>query len=436
MTTMQQMDEGQANAHVVFNENCETLSATAIFGKDPDTTTGLVWGALGGLYNGNTKAAQTVTQTDSSDNYVVVLRSTGVVSVSTSSANSLNTLYAKLYKNTCAGGVVTVSVDQRLDANGLLFATPAAATTLAALTDTDVAGSPSPVNGQVLTFNSASGKWVASTPSSAPVTSVNGQTGVVSLALSSLSDIDTAGSPSPIAGQVLTWNQALSKWQASTPSSGVTTLAALTDVDVAGSPSPTNGQVLTWNSANSKWQPSTVSASSTVGRHAIFIAAGSISPSVSGGCAAVVGIASAASQPDIRSLDFDTTTQEYAQFAITMPKSWNEGTVTFAALWSHAATTTNFGVVWDLQGYAASDDDAIATAFGTAQTSTDTGGTTNDIYMSPESAAITIAGSPAAQDTVFFRLSRVTGNGSDTMAIDARLMGIVLYITTDADTDA
>jgi hypothetical protein len=175
---------------------------------------------------------------------------------------------------------------------------------------------------------------------------------------------------------------------------------------------------------------------SSQGRHAVYIAAGSMRPSVAGGCAVLAAIASAANQPDIVSLDFDTTTQEYAQFSITMPKSWDEGTVTFAPLWSHAATTTNFGVVFDLQGYAASNDDAIATAFGTAQTSTDTGGTTNDIYMGPESSAITIAGTPAAEDTVFFRLSRVTGNGSDTMAIDARLHGIVLYITTNADTDA
>jgi hypothetical protein len=159
-------------------------------------------------------------------------------------------------------------------------------------------------------------------------------------------------------------------------------------------------------------------------------------PSASGGCSALTGVATAANQPDVWSLDFDTTTQEFAQFSITMPKSWNEGTVTFAPVWSHAATTTNFGVVWQLQGYAASNDDAIATAYGTAITSTDTGGTTDDLYFGPESAAITIAGSPAAEDTVFFRVARVPADGGDTMAIDARLMGLVLYITTHADTDA
>jgi hypothetical protein len=175
---------------------------------------------------------------------------------------------------------------------------------------------------------------------------------------------------------------------------------------------------------------------STAGRHAIPIMAGAMRPSVTGGCASLAAVASAANQPDIVSLDFDPTTQEYAQFSIPMPKSWNEGTITFAPIWSHAATVTNFGVVWDLQAVAVSNDDAIAVAFGTAQTSTDTGGTTNDAYIGPESSAITVAGSPAAEDLVLFRLSRVTGNGSDTMAIDARLHGIVVYITTDAETDA
>lgn len=179
-----------------------------------------------------------------------------------------------------------------------------------------------------------------------------------------------------------------------------------------------------------------ISTSGTKGRHAIPIMAGSMRPSVTGGCANLVTLSSAANQPDIQTLDFDATTQEYAQFSIPMPRSWNEGTLTFVPIWSHAATATNFGVVWDLQAVAVSNDGAIAVAFGTAQTSTDTGGTTNDIYIGPESSAITVSGTPEAEDIVFFRLSRVTGNGSDTMGIDARLHGIVLYITTNAENDA
>lgn len=135
-------------------------------------------------------------------------------------------------------------------------------------------------------------------------------------------------------------------------------------------------------------------------------------------------------------LDFDATTQEFAQFSINMPKSWDEGTITAVPVWSHAATTTNFGVVWSVAGVAVSDDDAMDVAFGTAQTSTDTGGTTNDCYLGPATSAITVGGSPAANDLVMFQVARVPSDGSDTMAIDARLHGVRLHYTINTLTDA
>ena len=135
-------------------------------------------------------------------------------------------------------------------------------------------------------------------------------------------------------------------------------------------------------------------------------------------------------------LDFDATSAEYAQFNVAMPKSWNEGTVTFVPYWSHASTTTNFGVVWKLRGVAVSDDDTLDVAFGTDQSSTDTGGTTNDLYVGPESSAITIAGTPTTNDYVMFEVYREPSDGSDTLAVDARLHGVKVKITYDHGTDA
>jgi hypothetical protein len=174
----------------------------------------------------------------------------------------------------------------------------------------------------------------------------------------------------------------------------------------------------------------------SLGRHMLWVPARDMSPSATGGCAALATIASGANQPDIQTLDFDTTTQEFAQFAIAMPKRWNLSTITFVPIWSHASTTVNFGVAWQLQALARGDDDAIATAYGTAIVVTDTGGTTNDIYTAAESAAITVAGTPAAEDVVFFRIGRVPANAGDTLAIDARLHGVRLYINTTAENDA
>jgi len=162
-----------------------------------------------------------------------------------------------------------------------------------------------------------------------------------------------------------------------------------------------------------------------------FVPAAAIRPSSTGGCAALALVATAANQPDISSLDFDATTAEYAQFWIRMPKSWNEGTITASFIWSHAATTTNFGVKWGIQAVAVSDGDSMAAAYGTAQEVADTGGTTNTLYVSAKTSAITIAGTPAAEDFVAFRVYRLPTDAADTMAVDARLMGVNIYFTTD-----
>jgi len=132
----------------------------------------------------------------------------------------------------------------------------------------------------------------------------------------------------------------------------------------------------------------------------------------------------------------EPTTREFAQFSIRMPKSWNEGTVTFIPVWSHPSTTTNFGVVWAVQAIALSDGDALDTAFGTEQTSTDTGGTTDDIYQGPESSAITVGGTPAEGDYVIFQVKRNPADGSDTLAVDARLHGVIILYTVNTATDA
>ena len=132
--------------------------------------------------------------------------------------------------------------------------------------------------------------------------------------------------------------------------------------------------------------------------------------------------------------DFDASTQEHVQFQIPMPSGWNEGNVTFQAIWSHAATTTNFGVVWQLAACAAGDGDTMNVAFGTANLVSDTGTVNNFIYVTPESGEVAIAGA-AAGDLVMFRVSRVPANANDTMAVDARLHAVRLYMTVDSLVD-
>lgn len=118
--TMQTLSASQASAEVPINENFQTLEWASIYGRRHPVTTGLTWGFYGGLWGGLTVADGTVTLTNTATNYVVALRSTGAVSVATTDTNWNDTgLYARIYKLTVAGGVVTAVEDHRAGPGGV-----------------------------------------------------------------------------------------------------------------------------------------------------------------------------------------------------------------------------------------------------------------------------------------------------------------------------
>jgi hypothetical protein len=145
---------------------------------------------------------------------------------------------------------------------------------------------------------------------------------------------------------------------------------------------------------------------------------------------------SATNDVNYSTLAFDATADEHAHFNVAFPKSWNLGTVTFQVFWSSTATDTD-GVAWGLQGVALSDNEAIDTAWGTAIVVTDDcQGAAGEVYVTAESAAVTIAGTPADDDLCFFRVFRDISDANDDATEDALLIGVKLFYTTDALNDA
>lgn len=124
--TMQQLAAAQTSAEVSINENFQTLDWASVYGRRHAVTTGLTWGYYGGLWGGLTVADGTVTLTNSATNYIVVLRSTGAVSVSASATNWVDVpTYARVYALTVAGSGVTVVADHRAGPFGVFGAFPA-----------------------------------------------------------------------------------------------------------------------------------------------------------------------------------------------------------------------------------------------------------------------------------------------------------------------
>lgn len=170
-----------------------------------------------------------------------------------------------------------------------------------------------------------------------------------------------------------------------------------------------------------------------VGTHTIYTPARAMIARASSGAAAGT-TELATNDVMLASFDFDASADEFVQFEVWMPKSWNESTVTAKFRWTAASGSGN--VIWAIQGLARSDDDALDTAFGTAVTVTDTLLTANDEHQTSATSAMTIGGTPAEGDVVIFQVYRDADAGGDTLAVDAKLLGVHIYITTNAVNDA
>jgi microcystin-dependent protein len=178
--------------------------------------------------------------------------------------------------------------------------------------------------------------------------------------------------------------------------------------------------------------PAVALATSGIGKNETWIGARSMTARADAGAGAATRD-SGSNNITSPVLDFDKTTQEYAHFEWVPPKRWDKGAVSFIPYWSADAGTAAETMAWTLAGVALSNDDATDAAMGTAQTSADALIATGDLHVGPESAAITIAGSPAAGDLGAVEISRDVAN--DTLNGDARLLGIKLIWTSNATSD-
>jgi hypothetical protein len=185
------------------------------------------------------------------------------------------------------------------------------------------------------------------------------------------------------------------------------------------------------------WNTDLIASLNAIGGIYTFLVDGSsLQPDLTDGCGYPTATTITSARALLAGCEFSGSADQYAQFRIPMPKAWNASTVSYRVRW--ATSNTGAGdVIFSLQAIACSDGDAIDTAFGTAQFCSDTyQGTGVKTHRTAESSAITIAGTPAKSDFVYFRFGRLGSDGNDTKSDSVIVEAIELYIVTDAVNDA
>ncbi|MGX7926455.1 hypothetical protein ACWPMX_07765 [Tsuneonella sp. HG094] len=168
------------------------------------------------------------------------------------------------------------------------------------------------------------------------------------------------------------------------------------------------------------------------GTHTIPVLAGAMVARTTNGAASGT-TESTTNKVMTRTLDFDQSTDEFAQVSIPMPKSWDEGNVAVQFVWTAGATGN---VVWGAQAQYQRDDDPVDGAWGTAQTVTDGVTASGDRMVSAFTNAITPAGTGGNECSLLVQVYRDADNGSDTLVADAKLLAIRVNYTVNAGDDS
>ena len=267
----------------------------------------------------------------------------------------------------------------------------------------------------------------AATGTAGPIIAANGETNVNLQLKPAGSGVITVGTSSANATVTSKGAHDLILSTNEGSSSGTITITDAANGDISIAPNGTGVAKATDAGDNS-------SAIKIAGKETMWVPASAMYGATTNGADAQQ-VETTATRPDMKVLDFDAGTDEFAQFSVAFPKSWNAGTVTYQVYWTPGSTNTG-NCIFGVQGVSCGDSDTIDVAFGTAVEVTDAGiGTVEDQQITSESSAVTISNAGDGEQT-YFQLYRDAADGSDTFTADARVLGLRLFFTTDLANDA
>jgi len=258
---------------------------------------------------------------------------------------------------------------------------------------------------QVTDFNTAAA-------AAAPVQSVNGNTGTVTVAVPSASTATPQALGTAAAGTSDDYSRA----------DHIHAAPALNDLSNVSAATPSDNDVLVFDTATSTWVAGAPSGGGPSGATNLWIPASAWIPRTTAGCGVDSREIGSTNRQNFDELLFDAGTDEFAQALVIMPSNYNNSTITARFYWTAASGSGD--VIWGIQGRAFANDDALDTAHGTAQTATDTLLAADDMHVSAATSAVTIGGTPAANTPIQFQVYRDADAGGDTLAVDARLLGV------------
>lgn len=154
-------------------------------------------------------------------------------------------------------------------------------------------------------------------------------------------------------------------------------------------------------------------------------------PTATGGCSALTVLEFGTTQPNVHALLFDPTTDESADFHVTLPFSWAGKSFKAYVYFTQETAAATYGVVWELAANCTGDDESIALDFDTGAIITESRVTSaGKLYITALSDAIPISSQLNRDgDLCSLRIYRRPSNTSDNLNVDAALIAVRFALT-------
>lgn len=173
-----------------------------------------------------------------------------------------------------------------------------------------------------------------------------------------------------------------------------------------------------------------------VPHHKMWIPAGynGFKPRLTTGCGALAQLEMPTNKTMYDYLPFGASSSTFAYANVVMPDDYTGGGTYFIVYWLHPATTTNFGVYWQITGNSINNNETLDVTPTNFVSAIDTGGITNKLYISPLTGSLafdlpspTSRTAPGARDIIAIRVGRLPTNEADTLAVNAYFLGLMMY---------
>lgn len=178
-----------------------------------------------------------------------------------------------------------------------------------------------------------------------------------------------------------------------------------------------------------------LSASSPIGKHDIYIDAGGIVPiSPASTSSRLVGAGD--NQKSLVFVRYLTGVDSFAVVKFKLPRNYSNGTIQVLINWTTDVASAG-NVLWDVAGAAVGNGDDISSInYGAEAVTVDSEIGADVSHDTARIGPITLANTPAEDDTIYLRIRRSGTNILDTFPQTAELLGISIEMEIDEGTAA